>query len=316
MRKFFVVVALVAFSFSSVYAKDKAEKKDTKPAADVKAADVKATDTKAVVSKPAGDEQVLAEVNSAKITMADFNNELASVPANYKAMINANKKKFLDDLVLQELLAQEAKKQGLEKDKDVVQALAKIENKLLAQKLLEKEVLEKVNVTDEEAKKYYDEHKDEFKVPEQVQASHILVAVKETATDDEKKAAETKAEDLLKQLKGGADFATLAKDNSDCPSKAKGGDLGYFSKGQVVPEFEEAAYSLKVEELSGAVKTQFGYHIIKVTDKKAEQQKSFDEVKDELKQKLARDKQKTAFDTYSAELKGKAKITINEDLLK
>lgn len=258
------------------------------------------------------EEKVLAVVNGVNITQKDFDDEVSAIPANYRAMVNANKAKFLDDLVLQELLSQEAKKQGLDKDTEFLRSLEKIKNKLLAKALIEKEVVESTKVSEEDLKKYYDEHKSEFAVPEQVNAAHILIMVKENAADAEKKAAKEKAEGLLKKIEGGSDFAALAKENSDCPSKAKGGELGFFSKGQMVPEFEDAAFKLKPGEVSAVVQTKFGCHIIKVTDKKPAGQKELAEVKDELEQKLLRDKQKTAFDDYTKKLKDNAKITVNE----
>lgn len=261
------------------------------------------------------EEKVYAVVNDVKITEADFNEEVNSIPANYRAMINANKKKFLDDLVLQELLTQQAKKEGLDKDEEFIASLEKIKNKLLAKRIIEKQIMEPVKVSEDDLKKYYEEHKNEFSVPEQVNAAHILILVKEDAREDEKKAAKEKSEKLLKEIKGGADFSALAKDNSDCPSKVKGGDLGFFSKGQMVPEFEEAAFKLKPGEISEVVATKYGYHIIKIIDKKPAGQQEFSDVKDEIEQILLRDKQKTVFEDYTKKLKDSAKITINEAAL-
>ena len=141
----------------------------------------------------------------------------------------------------------------------------------------------KDNITDKEIKDYYN---DEF--AGDISAKHILIKVKsdsdeEGLTDDEAKA---KAEDLIKELNDGADFSTLAKENSEDPgSAANGGDLGYFNKGKMVKEFEEAAYKLKVNEYtSEPVKTTYGYHIILKTDEK--EKESLDKVKDEIKEKI------------------------------
>lgn len=264
----------------------------------------------------AEEEKTLAEVNGVKITMSDFEQEISSVPANYREMINANKRKFLDDIILQELLYQEALKKKLEKDKDVISTLERVKKKILAQKLLEKEVMELAKVSEDEIKKHYEENKNDYKEPEQVNAAHILIRLKEGATPEEDKAAMDKIQGLLKKIKEGGDFSTLAKENSDCPSGSKGGELGYFSRGQMVPEFEEAAFKLKAGEVSDIVKTKFGYHIIKVLDKKEERVKEFSEVKEEIEQKLTGGKQKSAFEDYTKKLKDNAKITINEELLK
>lgn len=264
----------------------------------------------------AEEEKTLAEVNGVKITIDDFEQEVSSVPENYRGMINANKKKFLDDIILQELLYQEALKKKLEKDKDVISTLERVKKKILAQKLLEKEVMELAKVSEDEIKKHYEENKNDYKEPEQVNAAHILIRLKDGATPEEDKAAMDKIQGLLKKIKEGGDFSTLAKENSDCPSGSKGGELGYFSRGQMVPEFEEAAFKLKAGEVSDIVKTKFGYHIIKVLDKKEERVKEFSEVKEEIEQKLTGEKQKSAFEDYTKKLKDNAKITINEELLK
>jgi len=133
----------------------------------------------------------------------------------------------------------------------------------------------KVKITDEEIKTYFEENKESFSQPEQVQASHILV-------EDEAKAKEIKA-----KLDAGEDFATLAKENSTDPGTAeKGGELGFFPKGQMAPEFEETAFSMNVGEISEPVKTQFGYHIIKVTDKKEAKEAVLEDHKEEIEKTL------------------------------
>ncbi|MBZ5675763.1 MAG: peptidyl-prolyl cis-trans isomerase [Acidobacteriia bacterium] len=138
-----------------------------------------------------------------------------------------------------------------------------------------------INVTDEQLRTAYSSSLDNFRMPETVHARHILLKT-EGKSDAEKKALKAKAEDLLKQLKNGADFAELAKKNSDDGSKDQGGDLGSFTHGQMVAEFDSAAFALKPKELSGVVTSQYGYHIIQVLDKEPAKLKPFEEVKDAL----------------------------------
>ncbi|MBZ5632664.1 MAG: peptidylprolyl isomerase [Acidobacteriia bacterium] len=138
-----------------------------------------------------------------------------------------------------------------------------------------------INVTDEQLRAAYSSALDNFRMPERVHARHILLKT-EGKSDAEKKALLAKTEDLLKQLKNGADFSELAKKNSDDGSKDQGGDLGWFVKNQMVPEFDSVAFSLKPKELSGVVTSQFGYHIIQVLEKDSAKLKPFEEVKDEL----------------------------------
>jgi len=179
-------------------------------------------------------------------------------------------------------------------------------------RLLESQWVEKAKVSDEEAKQYYDSHPTEYEVPEQVRASHILVSTqpKDPNADPNqlKVTAKAKAEKLLKQVKDGGDFAAIAKENSDCPSAAQGGDLGLFSRGRMVPAFENAAFAMKVGDVSEIVETQFGYHIIKVTERKDAGVTSFDEAKTGITERLSNERRNTATKQYIQSLKEKAKV--------
>lgn len=180
--------------------------------------------------------------------------------------------KQIDSLVTQRKAKFPSKKE-LEKwmsdnsltDKDLKEFARK---EIYINNLVEKDIVPKATVTEAEAKKFYDENPEKFKNPESVKASHILVGINANTTAADKAKAKEKAESLLKRVKAGEDFAEIAKKESTCPSAAQGGDLGYFSTGQMVPEFEKAAFNLKPGEVSGIVETKFGYHIIKLVDKK------------------------------------------------
>ena len=180
------------------------------------------------------------------------------------------------------------------------------------EKLLAAKKGAEIGVAEEEVKKYYDENVTEFEVPEQVQASHILLSTKPTdpnADPNEVKAqAKQKADELLKELKDGGDFAALAKEHSSCPSKARGGDLGQFTRGRMVKPFEEAAFALKAGELSDVVETDFGYHIIKVTEHTDASTTTFEEAKDGITEKLSRQKKAEVMKAYLETLRDGAKI--------
>jgi len=170
----------------------------------------------------------------------------------------------------------------------------------------------KTNVTDADAKQYYDAHAKDFETPEQVRASHILISTKPKDPNSDpnqaKTAAKTKIDALLKQVKEGGDFAELAKKNSDCPSSANGGDLGPFARGSMVKPFEDAAFALKPNEVSGIVETEFGYHIIKVTEHKDASTVPFDEAKAGITEQLTTEKKNQIIRAYLQSLKEKAKI--------
>jgi peptidyl-prolyl cis-trans isomerase C len=179
------------------------------------------------------------------------------------------------------------------------------------QKLMENLWAGQIAVTEDESKKYYDEHPEMFTVQAQVRASHILIKPDASVTDPNKAkaAAKAKAEELLGQIKNGADIAELAKSNSACPSSAKGGDLGWFHRGQMVKSFEDTAFALKVGQTSDIVETQFGYHIIKVTDHKEASITPFEQAKDSLIKGLMQKKQGEFATKYVNSLKSAANIT-------
>ncbi|MBI5559576.1 MAG: peptidylprolyl isomerase [Deltaproteobacteria bacterium] len=176
------------------------------------------------------------------------------------------------------------------------------------QKKLQDQFTAEAKVTDDDLQKFYDGNKDNIKQPERVRASHILVAVDEKADEAAKKAAMEKIQGIQKKLKDGGDFAALAKESSDCPSKEKGGDLDFFVKQQMVEPFANAAFSLPVGQTSDVVTTQFGYHLIKVTDKQPEKVLAFEEVKEKIRTYLTQQKIDGQFETYIKGLRDKADI--------
>ncbi len=176
--------------------------------------------------------------------------------------------------------------------------------------LLEAKFAGAIAVTEADAKKYYDENIEEFQVPEQVRASHILIRPADPNTDPNqaKAQAKAKAEEVLKKVKDGGDFAALAKESSDCPSKAQGGDLGLFTRDKMVKPFADAAFAMKVGEISNLVETPFGYHIIKVTEHQDPNQITFDKAKTDIINQLTRQKKTEVARKYVDSLRQSAKI--------
>jgi len=168
----------------------------------------------------------------------------------------------------------------------------------------------KVSVSDEESKKFYDQNIDKFKQPESVRASHILIGLDAKAADADKKKAREKAETVRRDLAGGADFSKLAKQHSTCPSSQQGGDLGYFGRGQMVPAFENVAFTLKPGEISDVVETQFGYHIIKVVDKKEASTMPYKDAKARIDDYLKNQKMNTSVTSFLEEARKTAKIEV------
>ncbi len=182
--------------------------------------------------------------------------------------------------------------------------------KLLQQrKWVESQVGTSADVTDADVAKFYEENKQEFEQPEQVKASHILFLTKPDDTEEASNAQLAKAKDAAAKAKKGGDFSALAKELSEEPgAKESGGDLGFFSKDRMVPEFSEAAFQLKPGDISEPVRTQFGWHVIKVEDKKEAGTSSLEEVKPQLSAYLKQDKQRKAVSELIAKLRADAKI--------
>lgn len=264
-------------------------------------------------------ENILAQVGSYKLTLEEFESQIQSLPPQLQMALLRNpqmKEQFLDRWVDITLIAQEARDKKLDQDPEIQAKMEDIMNAVLAQEFLQREIEGKVKITDDEIETYYKGHKEEFTSPESVKARHILLKVPEGADEKLWKEAESKAKDIKKKLENGEDFAELAKKFSDDPgSKNKGGDLGFFTKGRMVPEFESAAFSLKPGELSDPVKTDFGYHIIEVKEKKAASTKALPEVQAQIRQTLQREKQQQLQDELIEKLKAKYPVKVNRDLL-
>lgn len=211
---------------------------------------------------------VIITAGDLAIRQSEFENALKTLPSEYQSYaMGPGKRQFAEDYLRMKMLAAQGLKDGLDKDPDVVSQLNLLRENLVAQAELKK-IDGAIKISDDDLKKMYDASRNEY---EQVKARHILVAFKgspaaqpgkKELTEDEAKA---KAEELRKQIVGGSDFAELAKkDSDDTGSGSRGGDLGSFGHGQMVPVFEHAAFSAKVGDVTPVVRTQFGYHIIKV----------------------------------------------------
>ncbi|MCM2359684.1 MAG: peptidylprolyl isomerase [Geobacteraceae bacterium] len=249
--------------------------------------------------------QVLAEVNGAVITTEDFKKEVEILPAYLKQMAASpdGRKEMLDSMVVRELVLQDAQKQGVDKSPEVAAKMEDMKKRVIVEAYLKKKVAEQADIADADLQKFYDQNKEKFKTGEQIKASHILVK------------SEKEAQDVLTQLKGGAKFEDLARKFSTDPAGQKGGDLGWFGKDSMIPEFEKVAFALKEGQVSGVVKTKFGYHIIKLVGKRPAGVLPFAEVKEQLKASLLPEKQQEVFKKVKEELKKSAKLSVKEDVL-
>lgn len=248
----------------------------------------------------------LAKVGNVKITQADLEREIKNLPDFAQKIFEGNggKERFLNELVKKELLYQEALKKGLDKNTDYLKKVEDFKKITLIGHLLEKEIESKAKVTDQEVKDYYEKHKEDFAPVSQIRMSLILLKTEE------------EAKKILERLNKGEDFAKVAKKSSvDLNSAKNGGDLGYLSRGQMTAELEAIAVRLKTGEISEPIKTQSGYQIIKVTDKKIGKVVEFERVKNFISQHLSAEKQKEVFDSYIESLKKSYKVDINKEAI-
>ena len=270
----------------------------------------------------AGEEQkkeassdVLAQIGKKAITKAEVEARIAAMPPEYQSRMKneAQKKEFLEGLIQAQLLAMEAKAQKLDKRKTVVRGIEDMTTSILAQEYA-REILSKVvKPTDDEIKKIYEQNKARYVTPATVNAQHILVKLEVDAKPEAVKAALAKAEKIRKELGSGTNFAKLVEKYSDDPgSKARGGDLGWFARDRMVPEFSNAAFSMKKGEISDPVKTPFGYHIIKVVDVKAEKTMDMKEATQLIRSQLENQRRQEAIGKEIDRLKKKYEVTVSK----
>ena len=337
-----VLLILTSFGFSLCLG---AGEKDPNKANAAASSGKDAKKEKPAVANTGASKDKVAVVNGTVITRSDYDTEMGrferqmsmSGQAPTPEEMSEMKGRVLDGLIDRELLKQEAKKQGITvDDSDVNQQIAMLKQKfgsekeftdtlakmnmseadlksqlrqdLAIKKLIDQQIGAKVTITPEEMKAFYDGHPEFFKAPERVRASHILIKVDPTASDADKAKARERIVAIQQRLKKGDDFAAVAKESSECPSGANGGDLDYFQRGQMVGPFEDAAFALKPGTMSDIVETQFGYHLIKVTDKKDASTVPYDEIKGKIEEYMKQQKVNEQLTQYVGELKKSAKI--------
>lgn len=239
--------------------------------------------------------KVLATVGSYEITEKELNEIISKYPADRKMMFESEqgKKQLLEQMIQFELLNQFGKELKLEETNEYKETVARLSKEILTQMTISK-VLADITVTDEEAKKFYDEHQEQFTEQPTVSAKHILVE------------SEEEANKIKNEIEDGTmTFEEAASKYSSCPSKEQGGNLGAFGRGMMVPEFEEAAFAAEIGKLTNPVKTQFGYHLILIDEKNEGKVKAFDEVKDAVVQQLIQERQQRKYLDVLKELEAK-----------
>jgi len=251
--------------------------------------------------KPEDSTKALAIINGKEITASEFDLRWSQLPEFARKTYAGpdGRKKFLEELITRELLLQESRKRGLDRDRALVERVERFKERSVLDHLMREEVDSRITVTLEEMKAYYAANPGGFTAQDDMRASHILVKTEEDALD------------VKKRLEQGEEFAALAKKASlDLATKFKGGDLGPIKKGQTIPQFEKTLLALKVGETSHPVATQFGYHIIKLNDRTTGASLSFEDAKDQVKEQIQVEKKRKRFDELVASLRAKARLRV------
>ncbi len=274
-------------------------------ATEAKSEPVKAEPSAAVAEKAAAPdpETVLATVGSTEIKHKDVAAIIGRLDPQRAAMYDneMGRRAILEELVNMELFSLLGAELGVEKDPKFIETMNEVRKDVTRQFAVEA-IMKDVAVSDEEIAEFYEKHKENFKVPETVRASHILVA-------DEDEMKKVRAD-----LDAGMSFEDAARKHSSCPSKEQGGDLGFFSKEQMVPEFGNAAFAMKVGDVSTEpVKTQFGLHLIKLVDKKEASVRPLDEVRAQLTESLLNEKKAGVYNDQLSKLREKHQVVIVEE---
>jgi peptidyl-prolyl cis-trans isomerase C len=294
---------------------------------------------------PAQIPDVIAHVNGENVSKLDLDRAIAAIEARNGGPVPAEQRdqifrSVIDQVISYRLLVQESKARKVTVDDAEIDARVKqiqgqfpseeafkqmltarkttleqmrsdLRQDLIVQKMIENEVAAKAAVTPTQVTDFYAKNPDQFKQPERVRASHILIMVDKNADAAARTAARTKAADILKDVKAGKDFAALAKQHSQDPGSAQnGGDLGFFQPGQMVGPFNDVAFKLAPGAISDLVETEFGFHIIRVAEKQAPRAIPLEEVRPRLEQYLERTNREQQTDAFVNELKTKGKIEI------
>lgn len=239
-------------------------------------------------------EKILAVVAGHEITEGELNELVKNYPPEQQIYMSSPqaKQQVLEQIIAFHLFHKMAVDEKITESKEYEEMVEKVKVEL-ASHMAATSIIEGVKVEEAEEKAFYEENPDLFAAKTQVSAKHVLVETEESAND------------IAKEIADGLSFEEAAKKYSTCPSKERGGDLGYFSKGQMVPEFEKAAFEGEVGKVIGPVQTQFGYHLILVEDKKEGSVVPFEQVQEQIHQQLIQNKQKDVYDTKVKELEAK-----------
>lgn len=249
------------------------------------------------------DEETLAVIGRDRITVSDFNYRISNLPERYRQVGRRRKMEYLEELVNDTLLYQEALRSEVQRIEDVQKVIEEARRKIIIARFLQDTIDEKISISDEDVREYYEANEKMFRTPEIMRLSHILVLSREEGLD------------ILEELDAGVEFEEIARTRSVDPTAQRGGDIGYFPKGQLMPEFEQACETLEVGEISGVVRTSLGYHVIKLTDRRDPEPVAIERVEERIRERLYALQRQKKFNEMLQRLREETDIEIHEEAI-
>lgn len=247
--------------------------------------------------------KIVAEVNGEPIYLEDLERIWNSLPEAYRTQFPGGIRDLLEQFIRQVLLLQEARKMGLDSDPEVIRQIEEMKKQILIREIIKREIIDKVQVSEEEIQKEYNANPTQYTEPEQVKARHIMVSSRE------------KAEAILAELQTGRPFEEVAREKSESPDALGGGSMGYIKRGDLDPEIEKVLFELAPGNYSDIIEINGGFHIFLVEEHMKPRLKELSEVREEIIARLTPQKQQDAFEKWIEELKSKAEIAIIEENL-
>jgi peptidyl-prolyl cis-trans isomerase C len=262
--------------------------------------------TDKVLSQTRGGDTPLAQVDGKIITVQEFMQRIIKLPPFFRAALQTeeDRRMALDWIIDRELMLADGLQMGVDREPKVEVSIASAREQIIVSEYLNRQVREKVVIPEIVLQEYYVNNREEFKLSEEIKVSQILTR------------SEMEAEEILEELKKGADFSKLARERSVDPSRRNGGQMGWLERRVMDYDFAKAAFSLANGAMSGVVHSQFGYHIIKVDDKKPPEYAGYDDVKEGIRERMTRKRAQEKVEQLRKILRAKAKITIDQEILK
>lgn len=257
-------------------------------------------------------ENVLVEVDDIVITLDDFHREWSRQPPTQPGTPMENVDQFIDDMIAEKLFIIEARRRKIDQGEKFKIEVEKYREQLMVETLLNQEVLSVINPTEAEIERYWAENQAVFVVPVLIRFSHILIKSEE---GEEEEVILSRCQAVKGRLDNGESFAVVASEVSNGSSANRGGDLGFYRPSQISPEFQEAAKDLEIGEVSAPIATDYGYHIIVVTDRKSSRDKTLAESREEIIAIILAEKRKAKFDSVKTRLSESTDVRKNTDLL-